>query len=32
MEKLFLIGAANSEIDALLKQFKEKVKEVLNFE
>jgi CheY-like chemotaxis protein len=32
MEKLFLIGAANSEIDALLKQFKEKVKEVLKFD
>ena len=32
MEKLFLIGTSNSDIDDLLKQFREKAKEVLIFD
>ena len=32
MEKLFSIGASNSDVDALLKQFKEKVKNIQKFD
>ena len=32
MEKLFLIGATNSDVDNLLKHFKDKVKVVLKFD